>query len=237
MRLAVFLSAVLVPAITVAQEQKPLREHIQFWFDTAKAYIPASLTSPLDAGAARIASKNVVVLDKDNWYDAITATGVAAAAPKPWMVLVSGGNKTCYGQCGDIETAWNKSVALLAADLKSPNLGYINCDISPILCAIWYAGPPAIWYIEVPADPKVAPTPIHVVPLITNSTTPRDIVEIHTQKRFLDRPSYEGAFHPWDGYLAKAKLNIPAAYVLYAFSLVPSWTFMLLVSFVSRTIM
>jgi len=240
MRLPTLLPAILFPAFAVAQEQKPLIANLQSWFDAAKAYIPTSLASPLDAVAAKVASKKVVTLDKDNWYNIMTptpVTGVATAAPHPWMVLISGGNKTCLGNCGGIETAWNKSVALLATDAKAPHLGYIDCDTSPLLCSIWFASPPAVWYIEMPADPKVESTPIHVVRLNTTTTTTQDIAEIHTQKKYLERPLYEGAFHPWDGYLAKAQLNVPAAYILYGFSLIPSWTFMLIISFASRTIM
>ena len=48
---------------------------------------------------------------------------------------------------------------------------------------------------------------------------------------------YEGAFHPFDGSLAKFGLNQPMAYLLTAFALVPSWAFMIIISLASRSLM
>jgi len=75
------------------------------------------------------------------------------------------------------------------------------------------------------------------VPLNTSSTTASDIVKIHTSKTYEKFDVYEGAFHPFDGWLAKFGLNQPLAFVLTAFALVPSWAFMIIISLASRTFM
>lgn len=234
--------SLLLPSLTLAQEQKPLMDQAQEYFEIAKTYLPAGIQNAINpvvsSGAARIAGKNVVELNRTNWDTILTPSSSlgASAGPENWMVLISGGNKTCFGLCDGIEAAWNKSAAILSATPGAPKLGYLNCDEQAILCSIWFAGPPSLWYIEravVPGNPN----PIHIMTLNTTTTTAADIVAIHAQKKYLDRPLYEGAFHPWDGYLVKACLNVPIGYILFGFALIPSWAFMLLISLASRTIM
>jgi hypothetical protein len=48
---------------------------------------------------------------------------------------------------------------------------------------------------------------------------------------------YEGLFHPFNGELQKFGLAIPYAYVTWAFSKMPSWMPMIVVSFLSRSFM
>lgn len=43
--------------------------------------------------------------------------------------------------------------------------------------------------------------------------------------------------HPTDGWLAQYNLNVPLGYVIYAVGAVPSWMFMIGISFFSRTVM
>lgn len=133
-----------------------------------------------------------------------------------------------------------ESAALLAADPASPHLAYVNCDENAILCGTWAAGVPTIWHIQLPTpqpDQSRPATTIHIVPLNTSSTTVADIVGIYTSKTYEKVPVYEGAFHPFDGYLAKLGLSQPLAYLLTAFALVPSWAFMIVISLVSRSFM
>lgn len=109
-----------------------------------------------------------------------------------------------------------------------------------MFCATWAAGPPTIWHIQLPVtqpDQSRPATTIHIVPLNTSSTTASDIVKIHTSKTYEKFDVYEGAFHPFDGWLAKFGLNQPLAFVLTAFALVPSWAFMIIISLASRTFM
>lgn len=107
----------LLPAITAAQTQKPLMEQVQEqlsslqdqaqgWFEKAKSYIPSS--SPIDAGAAKVAQKNVHMFTVENWLSYLSpSTSDPSKGPEEWMVLVSGGNKSCFGNCVEVERAWN----------------------------------------------------------------------------------------------------------------------------------
>lgn len=235
----------LLPAVTFAQEQKPLGvfgENLQAWYDTARSYFPTSLSNPIDAGASKIAAKNVVVLTKDNWQETLKPrpSATAAQGPENWMIFISGGNKTCLGRCVGVENRWNESAAVFAADPTAPNLGYINCENNAILCSIWAAAPPSVWYIQLPipaADQSKPATTIHVVRLNTTTTTTQEIVQIHIKKTYEKLPAIQGIFHPFDGQLARFGLNMPVGYALFAFSLIPSWAFMIGVSFLSRTLM
>lgn len=168
------------------------------------------------------------------------------------MIFVSGGNKTCYGQCTELESVWNETAAIFATTglAKAPKLGYINCETTPLLCSILHASPPSLWYIQLPAKAEEKTT-IRIIGLnntktVVNDndeeehsqgTTARDIVRIHTQKKYEETDVYDGIFHPFDSNLAKYGLTKPVGYVLYAFGLVPSWLVMIVVSFASRNLM
>ncbi|MCJ1230355.1 hypothetical protein MMC12_007028 [Toensbergia leucococca] len=230
-----------LPAVATAQFQIPLVENLQPLFDKAKSFIPPSLLSPVAQPSNKIAAKNVTPLTRDNWQSVLSpSTSAQSQGPENWMVFVSGGNKTCYGRCDGVEQAWNESAALFAATPTAPHLGYINCDTNAILCSTWAAGPPAIWYIELPivhADQSAPATTIHIVTLNTTTATTQEIFQIHTKKTYEEVPVYEGAMHPFDGWFAKAGLNVPLGYVLFGFSIIPSWAFMIIISMFSRTIM
>ncbi|KAL8833625.1 MAG: hypothetical protein Q9170_004173 [Blastenia crenularia] len=231
----------LLPLTIAAQQQKPLGENIQSWLDKAKSYIPNAASAPIASTAAKAASSNVVHLTNNNWKETLTpSTSDPFEGPESWMVFFSGGNKTCYGRCTGVEQAWNESVALLAVDPSAPKLAYVNCDKEPIFCATWAAGPPTIWHIELPvtqADQSTPATTIRIVGLNTTTATAADIVEIHTKKTYEQRPVYEGALHPFDGWVAQYGLLTPLGYTLYGFANIPSWAFMIVVSMGSRYIM
>ena len=240
MRLSTTLLLVL-PAIAAAQLQKPLGENLQSWFDKAKSYIPTGTKEPIAAGAAKVAAKNVTPLTKDNWQSALSpSTSSPSNGPEEWMILVSGGNKSCYGQCADIEKAFNETAAVFITDPTAPHLGYINCDKEAILCATWATGPPAIWHIQLPvvqADHSTPATTIRIIRLNSTTTTAGEIIAIHTGKTYEKEPVYEGAFHPFDGWMARFHLTKPLGHVLFYFSLIPSWAFMIVISMVSRNLM
>ena len=230
-----------LPALAAAQFQIPLGETFNAYVDKAKSYIPGVVSSPIQAGAARIAAANVVPITKENWQSVLTpSTKSPRKGPEEWMILVSGGNKTCYGMCDGIETAWNESASIFAADPTAPKLGYINCDTNAVLCAIWTANPPKIWHIQLPitkADQSKPATTIRIISLNTTTTTAQEIVAIHTGKTYEKTPVYEGYFHPFDGILAQYGLNVPVGWMLFAFAMVPSWAFMIGISLFSRTVM
>lgn len=69
------------------------------------------------------------------------------------------------------------------------------------------------------------------------TVTPEELYQIHSKKTFQRSPPYEGAFHPTDGWMAKYQLSIPVGWVIYGLSAIPSWMFMIGISFLSRTVM
>ncbi|KAL6717646.1 hypothetical protein ACLMJK_005561 [Lecanora helva] len=236
--------ALTLPTLALAQSQKPLGEQVQGWFDKAKSYIPNSVPTavkePVGAGAAEVAAKTVTPLSISNYEEWLTPDPSSTLSPQTYMVLVTGGNKTCVGQCGKIEKAWNESVSLLAADPTAPHLGYINCDNEGPLCATWQAQPPTIWHIQRPiakADQSAPASTVYINYLNVTTTSAKDIVALHSGQRYEEGILYEGYFQPFDGVLAQYGVNKAVGYVLYAFGLVPSWTFMLVISMVSRTFM
>ena len=251
MRLLTPIALLHLLTLATAQEaqislQERIRSSFQSLFSQAKSYNPSAATQSADITAAGLASCNVKTLTRTNWQSALTPSPTASSttsAVKTYMVLISGGNKTCYGLCDRLEKAWNHSVAHLSTSTSAPSLAYINCDVESVLCAIWAAGPPAIWYIQRPfvgqsAGQSVAATDIHIVPLNHTTVTESDIVKIYTEETWRERPLYEGAFHPFDGWLAKAGgLNVPIGMILFGFGLVPSWAIMIGVSFASRSLM
>ncbi|KAI4182301.1 MAG: hypothetical protein L6R41_006066 [Letrouitia leprolyta] len=240
MRLTAILLAVALPLTATAQQQKPLTETLQSWFEKAKSYLPNNVAAPapIASTAAKVASTNIVHLTNENWKSVLKpSTSDPFQGPETWMVFISGGNKTCYGRCAGVEQAWNKSASLLAADPSSPQLAYLNCDQQPVLCATWAAGPPSIWHIQIPvarADQSRPATTVRIIGLNTTTTTAINIIELHSQKKYEKRPVYEGALHPFNGWVAQYGLLTPLGYTLYVFANVPSWAFMIGISMFSR---
>lgn len=156
------------------------------------------------------------------------------------MVFVTGGNKTCYGMCNTAETAFNKSVALLAAAPNPPSLALLNCETEQVLCHAWAVSPPRLLHMQLPqplADQSTPASTVRSIPLNRTTVSAPQIAAYHLQDKYLEVAPYEGYFHPFDGPLAQYGLAIPAGYLIWGFSLVPSWAFMIGVSFLSRTFM
>jgi len=236
--------ALALPALAAAQSQKPLGEQLQGWFDKAKSYIPnnvpAAATDPVGASAAKLAAKNVTPLSMANFESWLTPDPSSAKSPQEYMVFVSGGNKTCGGHCHKLEKEWNETASLLAADPTAPHLGYLNCDAQAVLCATWNAQPPTIWHIQRPiaqADQSTPASTVYINYLNVTTTSVGDMVALHSGKKYEDGVLNEGYFQPFDGILAQYGVNKVVGYVLFAFGMVPSWAFMLVISMASRTIM
>jgi hypothetical protein len=102
---------VVLPALALAQEQVPLADKIKGWINRAQSYVSSavpSVPSPMDAGAAKVAEHVEHVLTLDNWKSVLVANpSTTAAGPEDWMIYITGGNKTCYGVCGNATKAWN----------------------------------------------------------------------------------------------------------------------------------
>ncbi|KKK26189.1 hypothetical protein ARAM_000971 [Aspergillus rambellii] len=233
---------VLVPALAAAQEQQvPLADRVQGWFNKAKSYLPtATPVIPVVEKVAEpvkvVKEKAVIPFNLTNWEGLLEPS----SEPQDWLLFITGGNKTCFGRCAQADKSFNESVPLFAADPTSPNLGYLDCESNQLLCSIWSAGAPSAWYFKVPeaqASGERAPTALHMVYLNTTTVTPQTIYRIHAEKTYEKKPAYDGAFHPTDGWLAQYGLLVPVGYIIYGFGAVPSWLFMILVSFASRSMM
>ncbi|KAJ5669453.1 hypothetical protein N7462_010523 [Penicillium macrosclerotiorum] len=250
----------LLPALALAQEQVPLADRVQGWFNKAKAYVPTAVPAdPIEKMAEKVAEKRVTDVTMQNWQSILTP----AEQEQDWLVFVTGGNKTCFGRCEHAEKAFKvsltrlmdhiegknltislrsqESVLLFSADPTAPNLGLLNCEEERVLCATWSAGAPSVFYYQVPQAPALGeerlPTPLHIVYMNSTTVTPEELYQIHSKKTFEKVPAYEGILHPIDGLLAQYQLNVPLGYAIFAIGAIPSWMFMIGISFFSRTFM
>lgn len=126
---------------------------------------------------------------------------------------------------------------MFVADPSAPNLASIDCEAEEMLCGAWGALTATIWVILVPQplpDQSKGPTHITVHRLNTTTVTEDEITRLHTRKLYLGAPRYEGVLHPFDGWIAQYGLTEPMAVGLYYFSKIPSWAFMIGLSFFSR---
>ncbi|KAL1585609.1 hypothetical protein WHR41_05995 [Cladosporium halotolerans] len=238
-----------LPALSVAQ-QIPILDQVKGWFaqasETVSSAIPSapsveSIPNPVDAATAKVADVQVQRLTIDNHKELIKP-GAATATPgiEEWMVFVTGGNNSCFGMCQRAESAFNGSVALLSATPNPPNLAYLNCETDGPLCNGWSVSPPKVMHIQVPQPLPDQTTPVTTVRYIyTNRTTisAPEVAAIHLEEKYKETEPYEGFFHPFNGPLAEYGLNLPIGYAIWGFSKIPSWAFMIGVSFISRNIM
>lgn len=230
------ISLLALPLLASAAEpaQHPrdqIVEQATYWFNKFASYIPSpsAVHDEGEAAAAKAGGKAVNVLTLSNWKSKLQTT------PGEWWVLVTGGNKTCFGQCDQINAAFNESALSFATTPTAPHLAYLNCDQQPVLCNSWGVGPPVLWAFDVKG--KGEKTAVHIQRLNTTTTTANSFHNLHRTKKYLEGPAYEGYFHPFDGPIAEFGLSTPLGYALWVFGLIPSWMFMIGVSFASRTFM
>lgn len=114
-------------------------------------------------------------------------------------------------------------------------MGYVNCDDQPILCNSWSSSTANLWVFEMLPPP--AAIDIYKKRLNTTTTTSADLVELKNTNKAESMTLLESRFHPFNGQFAELGVSVPIAYGLWAFNLVPSWLFMLVISMVSRTMM
>ncbi|KAK4990074.1 hypothetical protein LTR66_006895 [Elasticomyces elasticus] len=244
------INAVLLALpVLAAADQVPLLDQAKGWLAKASSavssYIPsgsevkASIPSALDAGAAKLASAAVTPLTLQNYKDTLKAgPSAASSGPDEWLVFVTGGNKSCYGLCGPAESAWHASVPLLSASKSPPYLGSLNCETEPVLCNAWALTAPSLLHMLLPRplpDQSMPATTVRYIPVNRTSVTTMDIVKVHTQETYLNVEPYDGFWHPFDGTMARLGLNEYIGRALWVFGVVPSWMFMLAVSFFSRS--
>ncbi|KFY25606.1 hypothetical protein V491_01663 [Pseudogymnoascus sp. VKM F-3775] len=92
-----------------------------------------------------------------------------------------------------------------------------------------------MYIFEVNAPP--AKSPVYIHGFNTTTVTVQDLVKLHETKSYKKRPAYEGHFHPLDGTAQEYGLDLATGWVIWAFNILPNWAFMILISFVSRTMM
>jgi len=230
----------LAAATTPTHQESPLdqaKAQAAYWFEKLSSYIPnPNRQSPISSATAAAGSAKIHTLTLDNWQQTLRGSiAPETTSPEEWWVLTTGGNKTCYGLCAGVETAYNESAVSFATAFKAPSLAILNCDDQPVLCNSWGAGPPNLWIMDV--RPEGSPVDIRIVGLNTTTTTAKTFTDLHTTKSYKQKPVYEGYFHPFDGVIAKNGLALPVGYVLWFFAVIPSWAFMVGISFLSRTMM
>ncbi|KAI5308705.1 hypothetical protein KEM55_005064, partial [Ascosphaera atra] len=109
-----------------AQQAPPLQDKLFGWFNKAKSSalnlvenFKSTSSSPLssDPEAPVIISKPAAVPPKpkhvanvnaSNWQELFQPVEAGTTDPEKleWLLLVTGGNKTCFGRCGKLDRAW-----------------------------------------------------------------------------------------------------------------------------------
>jgi hypothetical protein len=240
-------SILALPLLAAAAHQEtPLEQakaQAQSWAKFLSNWVPkipspnAPHTPP--AAAAKAGGKVVNVLTLNDWEDTVKASikpgATATSAPEEWWIFLTGGNKTCFGHCGVVEKAFNETAALWSLDPTAPHLGYINCDLQPVLCNSWAAGPPTLWFMDV--RPRPALNDLRIMGLNATSTTVKTFTDLRSTQSYKSKDLYEGYFHPLDGMFAQLGVAKYVGYFFWCFTIIPSWLFMILVSLASRSIM
>lgn len=225
----------------------------------ASAASTPSLAHPLSAGAAALASTQITRLTLSNFRKTIkpsypdhTNSPPAGAGIEEWLVLITGGNKTCSGQCTVAETSWNMSIPLIVGSAvvgnreggipegQYPKFAMLDCEHEPVLCHTVGTKPPAIMHIALPRPAEDQSTPgttVRYIPLNKTSVTAGEIAALYTQRKYEETAPYAGILHPFDGAIVKAGLDNMVGYVLWGYSLLPTWALMVAVSFGSRMFM
>jgi hypothetical protein len=242
-------TAVLALPLLAAAAESPFEQYKAKFqnflssFGASAPNVAEKVAEPVAAAASKaknkVAPKKIEQLTLSNWNETLySPVKPGATTPEEWWVLLTGGNKTCYGRCGALETSFQETATKFAAIPKSPHLARLDCDAEPILCNAWAASPGSVWLFEILPSP--APVDVYWKPLNLSTVTTQNFVDLYaepakgTKQGFRVIDSY---FHPFDGPLAQYKLAVPVAYFLWGLNAVPSWAMMLFVSFFSRHFM
>ncbi|KAJ8123060.1 hypothetical protein ONZ43_g897 [Nemania bipapillata] len=237
---AALLALPLLAASDTPDYQAQFQEFLgqaQGHFEKLASRLPSPNTyDPVAAAAAKDGPNNVHVIALHNWketlYGPVTPGSIT---PEEWWVLMTGGNKTCFGHCGKVEAAFNETAGKFASEATSPHMALLNCDNQPVLCNAWSAPVGSLWIFEMLPEPS--PISIFSKRLNLTTVTSDDLVQLEKGGYKAVAREHDGIFHPFNGPLAQNGLSIPAGYLLWACGLLPSWAFMILVSLFSRRMM
>ena len=96
----------MTAALAVAQEQVPFGERVQNWISKIKDYIPSPTpVVPVGKVAEKVVQKTVTPFKFSNYQELLEPE----SEPKDWLVYITGGNKSCFGRCGNADKAFNVS--------------------------------------------------------------------------------------------------------------------------------
>lgn len=111
----IYAPIVLVFSALCAAEQVPLWDQAKGYLSKAQEYLASATQAPIDAGASKVAEKEIHHVTFHNWKDVLQHSGQQKPynPPEAWMVYFTG-NKTCMGFCQQADRAWNVSPALLS---------------------------------------------------------------------------------------------------------------------------
>ncbi|KAF2964815.1 hypothetical protein GQX73_g8762 [Xylaria multiplex] len=232
-----------MPILAVADTpdyQAQFQEYLgqaQGYFEKITSAIPSpNKYDPVAAAVAKAGSNRIDVIGLHNWKDTLyEPVTPESTTPEEWWLLITGGNKTCFGHCGKLEAAFNETAGKFAIEPSSPHMALLNCDNQPVLCNAWSAPVGALWIFEMLPEPS--PISIFTKRLNLTTVTSDDLIQIQKDGYRAVAKEHDGLFHPFNGPLAQNGLSVPVGYVLWAFGLLPSWAFMIIVSLFSRRMM
>jgi hypothetical protein len=96
----------------IPEAYRPTHSPFASWASTA--------SQAADEATAKVASKNVTPLTSQNWRSTVVkATTAPAGDGDVWLVYVTGGNKTCHGECAQANKAWNVRYPLPVSVMES----------------------------------------------------------------------------------------------------------------------
>lgn len=96
-------SAVLALPLLAAAAESPFQQYkakFQNFLGSFGASAPtaADEVPPVDAAKAKVGAKKIETLTLSNWKDTLYGpVKEGATVPEEWWVLITGGNKTCFG--------------------------------------------------------------------------------------------------------------------------------------------
>ncbi|KAF3013196.1 hypothetical protein E8E14_003699 [Neopestalotiopsis sp. 37M] len=236
MRFSTAVAAAL-PLLASAQEAPEYQAQFQNYLDKFWSYVPnPSKSDPVGAAEAKIGEMKMDVVTLENWRDVLYGhVSPQSTTPEETWVLITGGNKTCFGHCDRIEEAFNQTAAKFAVTPGAPHTAMLNCENEPVLCNAWSAPAGALWIFEMLPPP--ASIDLWAKRFNMTTVTSDDFVKLQQDGYKEQAKLHDGIFHPFNGWFAQNGLSTIVGYVLWFFNLIPSWLFMVCVSMLSRTMM
>ncbi|KAJ8119737.1 hypothetical protein O1611_g10543 [Lasiodiplodia mahajangana] len=214
-------SALLALPLLVVADTPDYQAQFQEYLGQAQGYfdkLASNLPSPnkYDHAAAVEASAgpdNIHTIALHNWKDTLYEPVTAGStAPQEWWVLMTGGNKTCFGHCDKVEAVFNETARKFATEPDTPHMALLNCDNQPVLCNAWSAPVGSLWIFEMLPEPS--PISIFTKRLNLTTVTSDELLQLQKSDYKAVTQEHDGLFHPFNGALAQNGLSIPAGYLL-----------------------